>query len=458
MSEDLSEGTAAGPRPDAATPVPAVPEPALPAEPSEPARRSPRRWTRRDMKIQEILAAVAGFGLLTFLWVTIFYSDATSGAVILPVFPLAALLYFLYPFRRVTVVRRTMLLAIFSFLIWLSISLSGVLFPFIIALLLAYICAPVIRRFEENGIARWITSLGIVVLLLSIYVVVFVFIVPGLISEGSQLWTSAQGLLADANSLLDREKLVKRLTRYGLPEKQAAELVTNQIQPQIQAVVSWLFGSILSLAQNISTILEGVFNLLAIPLLTFYMLIDYPRLRRFIRATVLRDDPRHVYLVKGIDSILNAYLRGILTTSTIVAILATAILITFDVPYAIGIGLLTGVFNLIPTLGMFMNLGVAIVIYAFAPGDFMTNTLITAGMIGFLHALNSYLIEPRIVGSNVGLHPVLMIASLFAFGYFLGFIGLLIAVPTTAVLMMFLKEWYRRSVGPAEQIAPVAEH
>src|SRR5205823_13765568 len=100
----------------------------------------------------------------------------------------------------------------------------------------------------------------------------------------------------------------------------------------------------------------------------------------------------------------------------------------------------------------FLNLGVAMIIYLFAPGSFWLHTLITAVMIAGLHAFNSYLIEPRIIGDRVGLHPVMVIASLFIFAHFLGFIGLLIAVPMMAVCMMFLKEWYRRTISMQEPV------
>jgi predicted PurR-regulated permease PerM len=141
-----------------------------------------------------------------------------------------------------------------------------------------------------------------------------------------------------------------------------------------------------------------------------------------------------------------------------VALLAIAILSAFDVPYSILIGLLTGVFNLIPTIGMFMNLGVAMFIFIFAPGSFWLHTLITTGMIAGLHAFNSYFVEPRFLGHRVGLHPVLLIASLFIFGYFLGFVGLLIAVPTTAIILMFLKEWYSHSVSTNQTVLTTAEN
>ena len=214
--------------------------------------------------------------------------------------------------------------------------------------------------------------------------------------------------------------------------------------------------SIIGLGET--TLLESVFNLVLIPILLFSFLKDFDRLRSWARRILLQDEPQRVQLVLKADVIVSSYLRGILLTSSNVGLIATIVFVLFDIPFAVVIGILTGVFNLIPIFGMFLNLGVAMIIYLFSPGSFWEHTIITAATIAGLHALNSYIIEPRVIGERVGLHSTLVIAALFVFGYFLGFIGMLIAVPATAVLQMLLKEWYanmqaRRAVDNAATLA-----
>lgn len=390
----------------------------------------------------QMFALIGGFAFYALM------IAAMLGGSIPPILPLAGLLYFLYPFRRQVVIRRTILLAIFTCLIWLVMNLAGVLLPFIIAFLLAYLFAPVVANLQRRRIPRWLTTLVVVLGILGVYALIGVFLVPSLVEEFNNLLASGQEWLKNANSFFDREKLIRTLTHYGMSRKQATDFVTTQIEPQLREVASWLFSSIGLFLKNVSSILEGVINLILIPLITFYLLIDFDRLRIFFRSTLLLDKPGYVAYARRIDTILSAYIRGILLTSSIVGALATAILLSFDIPYAIVIGIMTGIFNLIPSLGIFINLGVAMVIYLFAPGEFWFNTLVTAGMVLGLHAFNGYVVEPRIIGDRVGLHPMLLIASLFIFSHFLGFIGLLIAVPTSAVIIMFMKEWYRRSMAP----------
>ncbi len=396
---------------------------------------------RRGMQLQEMLALLGGFVLLLLMLASMITS------VMHPIFPLAALVFFLYPFRKVIVPRRTMQLGIAAFMIWLFLSLSGALFPFLVALALAYILAPIVEHLEKKGIARWITSLGLSLMMLGVYALVGIFVVPGLVEQFQQLFQSASGLMKNANAFLDNNHLTSRLQDLGIPRRQAEDLVRNEIQPQIKTIVAWLFTQMGAFVKNASSILEGVINLLLIPLLTLYMLIDFKRFRTFVRTKVLRENKRYVYYLRQVDVILSSYLRGVMITSSLVGTLAVIILSIFNVPYAVVIGILTGVFNLIPSVGIFLNLGVAMIIFLFAPGEFSTNTLITAAMVAGLHALNSYVIEPRVIGHRVGLPPVLMIASLFVFAHFVGFIGLLIAVPTSAVIAMFMREWYHSTIN-----------
>ncbi|MBS1914102.1 MAG: AI-2E family transporter [Bacteroidetes bacterium] len=400
---------------------------------------------RRGMQLQEMLALLGGFILLLLMLASMITP------IMHPIFPLAALIFFLYPFRKVIVPRRTMQLGIAAFMIWLFLSLSGALFPFLVALALAYILSPIVERLEKKGIARWITSLGLSLMMLGVYALVGIFVVPGLVEQFQQLFQSASGLMKNANTFLDNNHLTSRLQDLGIPRRQAEDLVRNEIQPQIKTIVAWLFTQMGAFVKNASSILEGVINLLLIPLLTLYMLIDFKRFRTFMRTKVLRENKRYVYYLRQVDVILSSYLRGVMITSSLVGTLAVIILSIFNVPYAVVIGILTGVFNLIPSVGIFLNLGVAMIIFLFAPGEFATNTLITAAMVAGLHALNSYVIEPRVIGHRVGLPPVLMIASLFVFAHFVGFIGLLIAVPTSAVIAMFMREWYHSTINAEPQ-------
>lgn len=404
-----------------------------------------RGMLRQEVRPQEKYAIIGGFGLLLLLIYTIINPEQIQ-----PVFPAAALVFFLYPFSRGIITRRLMQLGIATFLLWLFLNVAGVLFPFIISFLFAYLMAPIVGRLAGRGIPRWTTSLAVVLAIVGVYSLVGFVIVPAFIGEFDQLVTSAQTLLAGADQLFDHDKLVSLLQQIGFSPTQAEEIVTNQIEPQIGEMIAGGLEGTSTFVDNIASIIEGLFGLILIPILSFYMTVDFNRMRSFVRTVVLRDDPRYVYYLRNVDEIVSSYIRGILLTSSLVGAAAVLVFTIADIPYAIVLGVLTGLFNLIPTLGMFLNVVVGLVVFALFPDGFVYNTVVLIATILGLHALNAYLVEPRILGDRVGMHPVLVIASLFVFAKFLGFIGLVIAVPVTAIILMFLKEWYGKSTAAGE--------
>jgi predicted PurR-regulated permease PerM len=404
---------------------------------------------REEVRPHERYAILGGFGLYILLVYTIFQEG-----FIHPIFPTAAIVFFLYPFSKGIVTRRIIQLSLLTFLLWMLFSLSGVLFPFIVAFTFSYLCAPLVSILARKGIPRWITSLAVALLIIGVYSLIGFLLVPAFVGQFDQLLEFSRRILGDADAMLRTDRMIDFLVAYGVSPEKAHEIVNSYVQPRIEDVGTSIVVWLTDFLRNMTGILAGIANLILIPFLSFYMTVDFHRFRRFVRTKILRNDPRYVYYLQNVDRIVNSYVRGILLTSSMVGALAVGSLSIFGVPYAIVLGVLTGLFNLIPTLGMFLNLGVAIVIFALVPGDFWYNTLVMGGTILALHALNANLVEPRVLGSRVGMHPVLVIASLFVFAYFVGFVGLLIAVPTTAVVLMFLREWYRETVGQTEQPQP----
>ncbi|MFQ5798751.1 MAG: AI-2E family transporter, partial [Bacteroidota bacterium] len=103
-----------------------------------------------------------------------------------------------------------------------------------------------------------------------------------------------------------------------------------------------------------------------------------------------------------------------------------------------------GILSLIPYFGLITSLVLSILVASFSSEPSLLKVVFVLITFGLLEILEAAVLSPRIVGGQVGLHPVLLILSLLVFSFFLGFIGLLIAVPTTAVVIMFLREFQAR--------------
>jgi predicted PurR-regulated permease PerM len=118
----------------------------------------------------------------------------------------------------------------------------------------------------------------------------------------------------------------------------------------------------------------------------------------------------------------------------------------FGIPYPIVLGILCGVFNPIPYLGIFVSMIICIFTVTLVnPVMFWEQGVFIVAVISVLHFINAYFLEPNIAGKQVGLHPIMLIASLFIFGSLFGVVGLLVAVPGAAILMMFFNDWREKT-------------
>ena len=141
------------------------------------------------------------------------------------------------------------------------------------------------------------------------------------------------------------------------------------------------------------------------------------------------------------DAILGRYFRGAVIVAVLQGFIAFAGLWFLGVDYPVVLGIMTGILNFIPYVGLLTSLVVASIVAVFSGGPIMIKVLGVVVLYLAQKLLEATVLGPKIVGSQVGLHPVLLILCLLVFGHFLGFVGLLIAVPVTAVLMAFFREW-----------------
>ncbi|HKZ40030.1 MAG TPA: AI-2E family transporter, partial [Candidatus Hodarchaeales archaeon] len=194
-----------------------------------------------------------------------------------------------------------------------------------------------------------------------------------------------------------------------------------------------------------------VLNVIIMPIVTFYLLKDFPQIIHKFKTLLpeSRRESTSAYFVR-IDEMLGHYFRGAIFVAIIQGIISTIVLSLLGVQYALVLGIMTAILDFIPYVGLLISLVVSSVV-ALLSGE--PTTMKVVGVV--LMYLSQKIVEntilaPRIIGSKVGLHPVLLILSLLIFGYFLGFVGLLIAVPTTAVIVLSFNLWEENKLAEAK--------
>jgi predicted PurR-regulated permease PerM len=148
-------------------------------------------------------------------------------------------------------------------------------------------------------------------------------------------------------------------------------------------------------------------------------------------------------LAREYDRLLAGYLRGQLLQCSIVGVLTWILFAVAGFPYALLMGVLAGVFNVVPYMGMIVAMVPAVVLALFS-GDPLVGLAKAVGVTILVQLIDSTVLGPKIVGDSVGLHPVWVILALSISGYFFGFVGLLIAVPLAVLVSLLLRIALRR--------------
>jgi predicted PurR-regulated permease PerM len=398
-------------------------------------RNSRARPQRRAAWDAEILVPVGGLVLLAALGYSV-------GSVLSPFILLAALLYFLFPWRHLPLPGRLIGLGVFLCGLWALVSLFGILVPFLLAFLLAYLLNPIVVRLEQRKVPRWAGAAGSVVLLVAIGVAAVLFLFPAAFRQFDGILAGLRSIVSDFISLVNSGALVHFFERYGIAGDRVQEFLVTQMTPRLEGVLKMLFDALFGLISSLSSVVMQLINIVIIPFVVFYLLKDYATVTESLRRLIPSRWRGHSEgILRLSDEILGSYFRGSLIVALIQGTIAGVGLWFIGVDYALVLGIMTAVLNFIPYLGLVTSLVVASIVASFSGEPVLLKIVGVVLLYLSQKLLEATVLGPKIVGKKVGLHPVLLILCLLVFGYFLGFLGLLIAVPATALIVALAKEW-----------------
>jgi predicted PurR-regulated permease PerM len=340
--------------------------------------------------------------------------------------------------------------------------LAPVLAPFVIAAVMAYVLHPLVLRLESVAGGRLPRALAVVLveaLALMALLGLFLLLVPILVREWPLLQQQLPLLfdrLSDAvNPLLAQLGLNVSLDLADLKKQLVSYLSANR--------EDWLAPLMSSLKLGGSVALAIAGYAVLVPVALFYMLYDWTRLVNIIVELVppaWRE--RFDDFMRDCDEVLGEYLRGQMLVMLALAIFYSMGLSLFGLDLALPIGVFTGLAVFVPYLGFGMGLVLALLagLLQLAPSQAL---LMVAVVYGLGQLMESFVLTPRLVGERIGLHPLAVILALMAFGQMLGFVGVLIALPASAVLLVGLRrlraqylqsDLYRKSGSGAVEQGP----
>ncbi|WP_294771393.1 AI-2E family transporter [uncultured Rhodoferax sp.] len=322
--------------------------------------------------------------------------------------------------------------------LWL---LAPVLAPFVVAAGLAYALNPVVDWLDDVGRGR-IPRLAAVVIVELVFLVallgVLLLVVPILAKELPLMREQLPVLLDSLNTTLK-----PWLAQWGIHFSLDVASIKGFVMKYLNANVEDALGSVLAsvkLGGSVAFAIVG--NAILIPVALFYLLLDWARFVALIQELV---PPR---LRGGVDSflqeadeVLGQYLRGQLLVMLILAVGYSVGLGLFGLDLALPIGVFTGLAIAVPYLGF--GIGLVLATFAglleFSSAGVVYPLVMVAVVYGLGQLVESLYLTPRLVGERIGLHPLAVIFALLAFGQLLGFVGVLIALPASAVLLVAIR-------------------
>lgn len=322
------------------------------------------------------------------------------------------------------------------FLIYLS---QAILTPFIFSLAVAYFLNPVVNRFQQkNNRSRLHSTILIFSLFFSLFISISLIILPTIYTQTIALIEALPGYVKVFSTSF-YPKIVAFANNAGIDLGQ--DLSSLTAKENVAPSLVGLSGNIIENAINSSVVVLNIISLLFItPFLIFYLLKDWEVMLQKINQYLPQEESSLLRKVlREMDQTLSGYVRGQINVCLILGFLYAILLSLAGLNFGFMIGFATGILSFVPYVGMLIGVIAATVVGLFQWGVDAHHIAIITSIFIFGQIVEGNFLTPKMIGSQVGLHPVWLIFGLFFFGDLLGFIGLLIAIPLTAMCGVVVK-------------------
>jgi predicted PurR-regulated permease PerM len=316
--------------------------------------------------------------------------------------------------------------------------LGPVLTPFVVGAVLAYALNPVVDRLVAAGRGKLPRVLAVAVVELLAFLALMglvLLMLPIFAKELPQMREQVPAMFDRLN-----ETVAPRLRQLGVPIALDVDSLQQRLSRYLNANSQDALASVLpSLKLGGSVALTVIGNAVLIPVALFYLLLDWKGFVAHILALVPpRARPGFDSFAAEADQVLGQYLHGQLLVMLTMGIFYSMGLALFGLDLALPIGMFTGLAMFVPYVGFGIGLVMALVagVLQFAPVKALA---MVAAVYGSGQVIEGFYLTPRLVGERIGLHPLVVIFALLAFGQVFGFVGVLVALPASAVLLVAIR-------------------
>ena len=326
-------------------------------------------------------------------------------------------------------------IAIGILLVALFVLLGPVLAPFVAAAIIGYVLNPGVDWLTARRIPRTSAVMLIIIATFILIIALLLIVVPILRAEIPLLQQRLPSLLDKIDAILG-----PWLAQLGMKVQLDSAGVKQMLAEKLAAGSAELGPAFLSsLKVGGMAVMGWIATIVLVPVVLFYLLLDWHAMLARLALMVPR---RWISLVTSMaveaDSLLAQYLRGQLLVMLVLATYYSVALAIAGFDVALPVGLLTGLLVFIPYIGFGIGLLLAVVA-AILQFDGIQGLIAIAIIYGCGQVIEGFYLTPRLVGERIGLHPLAVIFALLAFGQLFGFVGILLALPASAILSVIVK-------------------
>lgn len=314
--------------------------------------------------------------------------------------------------------------------------LSPILTPFIVGIILAYLGDPLVDRLENLKINR---TLGALIVFLGFAVLLtlgLLILIPMLVGEVAALIRDIPTYV----TWLQRTTSPLLIETFGIdPFDFRLDSLKERVTENWKET-GGLVGRILSeVTASGMVLLATIMNIALTPVVAFYLMRDWDDVVQRLREMIPRDkEVQSVRLVQECDEVLSSFLRGQLLVMVALGCIYSIGLTMIGLKLALLIGMMAGLLSIVPYLGSIIGIVAALIAAFFQFQDWIHPVYVVIVFM-FGQAIEGMVLTPWLVGDRIGLHPVAVIFAVLAGGQLFGFIGILLALPVAAVVMVFVR-------------------
>lgn len=318
-------------------------------------------------------------------------------------------------------------------------AVKPILMPFVLGMTVAYLMDPVAGRLVRLGMSRHVAAAVLTVGLFALLITAVVWLGPLLYHQLAELFVKLPALLKQLTQAVQQDAAPLLRTLQALAGPHAGESIPSSVSEILQNGVSSIGSAITRLLSSAATVINLAASLLITPIVCFYLICDWPGvLKRADQLLPLAYAPTIREQLHLINKTLASYLRGQLTVIGLLMVGYSIAFALIGVNYSLLLAFLAGALVIIPYIGTLISVAMGLVI-AYGQFGMDTSWWAMVAVYGIGQLVESQYLTPKIIGDRVGLHPLWMLFGMLSGAVLFGLVGVLLAVPLTAVISVLVK-------------------